>query len=175
MSGAVAIISVAASATVAIVVALINGLSQARLARREALRARAQSLREILEQALDPLFQASIKLQFALRAKAPEALGGQRFFSPMPANFDAAQAIRDADNLRIDVWLWEIRLTTMSGANDRIAQSYRKAMLSLRRASAAIASGGDPLEAEPARRAWRCVFDAQKALSTAAEEVIRTE
>ena len=61
VSDTAAIISVAASATVAIVVALITGLSQARLARQERARSRAQGLREILDKALDPLFQASIR------------------------------------------------------------------------------------------------------------------
>ena len=175
VSDTAAIISVAASATVAIVVALITGLSQARLARQERARSRAQGLREILDKALDPLFQASIKLQFVLRAEAPDAIGPQRFFSPMPADFNPPQAVREADDLRIDVWLWEIRLKARLGAEHPIVERYGRAMLELRRASAAIAGGGDPLEAKHARDAWHHVFEAQEALGQAAEGVIRLE
>lgn len=68
MGDAIAIVSVVATASVAVAVALINAYFQARRAQSEGTGHRVEDLRQTIDDALRPSLEATVNLQFTMRA-----------------------------------------------------------------------------------------------------------
>jgi hypothetical protein len=168
MADAVAIVSVASSATVAV----LNMAFQSRRARLEAYGHRVEDLRETIDQALAPVLNATMQLQFTMRARSEHA-SPVTLISPMPADFDPVQGLREADRLRIEVWRWDIGLEMRLGANHPIGNEYRAALGCLRRASAVLArcEGADgSLSRVQAKEIWSHLDAAYRAQMQMAQD-----
>lgn len=177
MDQLVAIFSVISSAAVAIAVAVISGRQEQRRLREEAYGKRVDDLRTMLDDALTPVIRATMLLQFTMRVRAPQAFTSIEFISPVPTDFDPARALREADDLRVDVAAFRIRLAMRLGPTHTVLKSYDQALQCLRRASRILtrAENGDEAVTNWTRDVRTHLdeaYRAESALANAASELI---